>query len=67
MPKACIVGVGPGDSRWLTAYARTAIARSEAILGWELNLLPLGDLLHGKRLFIQTPSQASTHSGVDED
>lgn len=55
MAKAFIVGVGPGDAGWLTDFARQAIARSDAVLGWELNLVPLSGLLMGKRLFIQRP------------
>jgi iron complex transport system substrate-binding protein len=54
--KAYIVGVGPGDESWLTDRARAAIAESDAILGWELNLVPLAGLLDGKRLFVQKPS-----------
>src|SRR5258708_10432756 len=58
MAKACIVGVGPGDESWLTDRARAAIAESDAILGWERNLLPLADLLDGKRLFVQRPTDS---------
>jgi iron complex transport system substrate-binding protein len=54
--KAYIVGVGPGDESWLTDRARAAIAESDAILGWELNLVPLDGLLEGKRLFGQRPT-----------
>jgi iron complex transport system substrate-binding protein len=55
MAKAYIVGVGPGDQSWLTDRARSAIAASDSILGWELNLVPLAGLLDGKRLFVQKP------------
>jgi iron complex transport system substrate-binding protein len=55
MPTALIIGVGPGDPSWLTERARAAIARSDAVLGWELNLVPLAGLLEGKRLFVQKP------------
>ena len=54
MAKAFIVGVGPGDPGWLTDRARLAI-HSEAVLGWELNLVPLAGLLEGKTLFVQKP------------
>lgn len=56
MPKALIVGVGPGDPAWLTDRARSALAGSDAVLGWELNLVPLAGLLEGKTLFVQRPS-----------
>src|SRR5205823_3687052 len=56
MPSALIIGVGPGDPSWLTDRARAALARSDAVLGWELNLVPLAGLLAGKRLFVQKPS-----------
>ncbi|HVC34487.1 MAG TPA: precorrin-6y C5,15-methyltransferase (decarboxylating) subunit CbiE [Chloroflexota bacterium] len=55
MAKAFIIGVGPGDPTWLTDRARAAVAQSDAILGWELNLTPLAGLLDGKQLFIQKP------------
>ena len=47
MAKAFIVGVGPGDPGWLTDRARLAI-HSEAVLGWELNLVPLAGLFEGE-------------------
>jgi iron complex transport system substrate-binding protein len=56
MPKAYIVGVGPGDPSWLTDRAKQVIARSDAVLGWELNLVPLAGLLANKELFIQKPA-----------
>lgn len=56
MAKVYIVGVGPGDESWLTGRARAAIAESDAVLGWELNLVPLAGLLDGKRLVVQKPS-----------
>lgn len=56
MARAFIVGVGPGDPTWLTGRARAAIAQSDAVLGWELNLVPLAGLLDGKRVFVQRPS-----------
>jgi iron complex transport system substrate-binding protein len=55
MAKAFIVGVGPGDPGWLTDRARLTIRHSEAVLGWELNLVPLAGLLEGKTLFVQKP------------
>lgn len=53
MAKVFIVGVGPGDPSWLTDRARAAIAQSDAVLDWELNLVPLAGLLDGKRVFVQ--------------
>lgn len=55
MPRAFIVGVGPGASDLLTERARAAVAQSDAVLAWELNLTPLRGALDGKRLFIQHP------------
>jgi precorrin-6y C5,15-methyltransferase (decarboxylating) CbiE subunit len=60
LAKAYIVGVGPGGASWLTDRARAAIAESDAVLGWELNLAPLAGLLEGKRLFIQKPTDYVT-------
>lgn len=54
-PRAWIVGVGPGAADLLTARAREAVRRSDAILAWELNLTPLAGALDGKRLFVQRP------------
>ncbi len=55
MPKAYIIGVGPGSVAYLTERARAALAVSDAVLGWELNLVPLAGLLDGKTLFVQKP------------
>lgn len=55
MAKAFIVGIGPGDPTWLTDRARAVIAQSDAVLGWELNLVPLAGLLDGKQVFVQRP------------
>lgn len=52
-PRAYIVGVGPGSPRYLTEEAREAIAASEMVLGWELDLLPVSELLQGKEVHVQ--------------
>jgi cobalt-precorrin-7 (C5)-methyltransferase len=52
-PQACIIGVGPGASEFLTERARDRIARSQVILGWDLDLLPAKDLLVGKDVYLQ--------------
>ncbi len=55
MPRALIVGVGPGATDLLTERARAAVARADAILAWELNLTPLVGTYEHKRLFLQRP------------
>ncbi len=52
-PQAYIVGVGPGTRDFLTERARDRIARSQAVLGWDLDLLPAKDLLAGKEIYLQ--------------
>ncbi len=52
-PQAYIVGVGPGGSDFLTERARDRIARSQIVLGWDLDLLPAKDLLAGKEIYLQ--------------
>ncbi len=52
-PKAYIVGVGPGSPRYLTEETRAAVTASEIVLGWELDLLPVRDLLQGKKVYVQ--------------
>ncbi len=56
MPRAVIVGVGPGSPDLLTERARVAVRAADAVLAWELNLTPLAGALEGKRLFIQRPA-----------
>jgi cobalt-precorrin-7 (C5)-methyltransferase len=55
MPRALIVGVGPGAPDLLTERARAAVAAADAILAWELNLTPLAGSYGAKRLFVQHP------------
>jgi cobalt-precorrin-7 (C5)-methyltransferase len=52
-PKAYIVGVGPGAPDHLTPRARWAIAESQIILGWDLDLEPARELLLGKSVYLQ--------------
>ncbi len=51
--RAYIVGVGPGDSEHVTPKAIRAITESEIILGWELDLAPVRDLVEDKKVFLQ--------------
>jgi precorrin-6y C5,15-methyltransferase (decarboxylating) CbiE subunit len=51
--KAYIVGVGPGDSEHVTPKAIKAITESEIILGWELDLAPVRDLVEDRKVFLQ--------------
>ncbi len=55
MPRALIVGAGPGAPDLLTERARAAVAGADAILAWELNLTPLAGTYERKRLFLQRP------------
>ena len=52
-PQAYIIGVGPGGSDLLTERARDRIARSQAVLGWDLDLVPAKGLLAGKEIYLQ--------------
>jgi len=59
MPKkltAFLVGVGPGSKKLVTPQARTIISRSEIILGWDMDLLPIRDCISGKKVFVQDVS-----------
>src|SRR5260370_7444394 len=51
--KAVLVGVGPGASTLVTPEAREIISRSEIILGWDMDLLPVRDCVAGKKIFLQ--------------
>jgi precorrin-6y C5,15-methyltransferase (decarboxylating) CbiE subunit len=51
--KAFLVGVGPGAAELVTPQAREIIARSEIILGWDMDLLPVRDCVAGKKVFLQ--------------
>ncbi len=51
--KAYIVGVGPGDSEYVTPKAIKAITEAEIILGWELDLTPVRELVEDKKIFLQ--------------
>ncbi len=68
VPRAWIVGVGPGASDLLTDRARAVVAESDAILAWELNLRPLAGTIAGKRLFVQHPDdyEAVAAEAADE-
>ena len=56
MPKTYIVGVGLGSPKYLTDMAREAVRSSEIVLGWELDLFPIKDLLQNKEIHIQNVS-----------
>lgn len=55
-PKAWIIGVGPGSPEYLTPVAADAIRSSAAILGWDLDILPVKALLDGKKVYLQDVS-----------
>lgn len=54
--KVYIVGVGPGSPAYLTDRARGAIRSAEIVVGWELDLLPVRDMLAGKEVYVQDAS-----------
>lgn len=66
--KAVVVGVGPGAATLVTPEAREIISRSEIILGWDMDLLPVRDLVAGKRVFLQDVSNymRATRAAVRE-
>ncbi len=51
--KAYLVGVGPGSPDLVTPAARHAIAASDVVLGWDLDLQPVADLLSKKKVYLQ--------------
>ena len=51
--KAFLVGVGPGAPEQVTPAARQALLRAELVLGWDLDLRPVGDCVEGKKVFLQ--------------
>ncbi len=59
-PKARIVGVGPGSCEFLTTKSLAAINSSDVVLGWDLDILPVKDLLTNKRVFLQNVSNFGT-------
>jgi len=55
-PKVYICGVGPGSRKYLTNPVRDAIRSSELVLGWELDLFPIRDMLQNKEVYLQNVS-----------
>src|SRR5437660_4049556 len=66
--KAFLVGVGPGAVQLVTPEAREIISRSEIILGWDMDLLPVRDCVAGKKVFLQDVSNymQATRAAVRE-
>ena len=49
-----IVGVGPGSTKYLTEKAKEVIDKADVVVGWELDLLPVKDLIKSKEVRVQT-------------
>jgi precorrin-6y C5,15-methyltransferase (decarboxylating) CbiE subunit len=49
-----IVGVGPGSTKYLTEKAKEIINKADIVVGWELALLPVEDLIRGKEVHLQS-------------
>jgi len=66
--KAFLVGVGPGATQLVTPEAREILSRSEIILGWDMDLLPVRDCIVGKKVFLQevTNYMQATKAAVRE-
>jgi precorrin-6y C5,15-methyltransferase (decarboxylating) CbiE subunit len=62
--KAVLVGVGPGTPTLVTPEAREIISRAQIILGWDMDLLPVRDLVAGKRVFLQDVSNYMRATGA---
>lgn len=58
-PKVYIVGVGPGGKEYITPRALCAIEQSDLILGWDLDIAPVKDLLQGKSILLQNVNNFS--------
>ena len=55
-PKVAIVGVGPGAPAHVTPAARQALADSDMVVSWDLNLGPVRELVAGKQIWLQRPA-----------
>lgn len=51
--KLFIVGVGPGSSDYLTERAKNAIKSADIVIGWDMDLLPIKDLINDKDIYLQ--------------
>jgi precorrin-3B C17-methyltransferase len=51
MKKIYVVGLGPGDEKYLTAQAKTALEESEVIVGYDLYIELIAERIHGKKIF----------------
>jgi cobalt-precorrin-7 (C5)-methyltransferase len=62
------VGVGPGDRRLVTPEARDIISKAGIVLGWDMDLLPVRDCVHGKKVFLQDVGNymRATHAALRE-
>ncbi|MGC8995549.1 MAG: precorrin-6y C5,15-methyltransferase (decarboxylating) subunit CbiE [Thermoplasmata archaeon] len=53
MAKVYIIGVGPGNSKYLTEISKEIISKSDIVLGWDLDLYPVMDIIKGKEIHLQ--------------
>jgi precorrin-6y C5,15-methyltransferase (decarboxylating) CbiE subunit len=49
-----IVGVGPGSPEYLTERTKEIVNKADIVVGWELDLLPVKDLIKGKETHLQS-------------
>ncbi len=54
MGKVYVVGVGPGNPKYLTEKAKEAIGEAEAVVGWDLSLQITQELIKNKKVYPQT-------------
>ncbi|MDR2495177.1 MAG: precorrin-3B C(17)-methyltransferase [Spirochaetaceae bacterium] len=57
--RLAVIGIGPGDARYLTAEALEALRGSEVVAGYPLYLELIADIIRGKVL-LQTPMRRET-------
>jgi len=49
-----IVGVGPGSPEFLTERTKEIVNKADIVVGWELDLLPVKELIKGKEMHLQS-------------
>lgn len=66
--KVYIVGVGPGSPKYLTGRTKEIINKADIVVGWELDLLPVEDLIKDKEIYLQSvDNYVEVAEKVDEE
>jgi len=54
MGKVYVIGVGPGDPKYLTEKAKEAISEADVVVGWDVSLQITKHLIKDKKVYLQT-------------